>query len=520
MRSAAPETATRCQPRRSPYLARVEQGTVRQAATRDDEFRSPVRSRRSKLTPVDASPTPDFRRHADFEGIVHLHGMLDPDYREAVGGGTCCRVRNSAERIWRKVGRRNSSELQSSVTASCLSDTRPMIRRCNIYLEALNRSKPVGRQELYAFQGGDAGEAAALWKQKGVSAIAYSPTNEHAELWETLGSWAERARNPERWRNQLLKKAARGPAELMLHERGQVAHLAATAEGARAIAAAKRPLPSEWLCVFLIPLYDLAPLAILSGDVDSFTLYGIDSDPIPIKEREGKPREIPNDAIGVLAPLPLDGDFHYTIGLGGTRANQVADIPPRLDSLARWLARVCGEPHAMWWAAGMSGLHPEVLRNVGFALDDRDNKLKPLARQVWRYLFEAGSWHGRNDSMASFELNKRISKEGWTPAIRRAVAEHFRPTLAAQRPWGRLPQTGKLVRGVLGKSCLWKSATRRSRSRSRSPTPRSNRFCRYCAQTSSRLRRSNKNFIRENLTFRRSSSIPTCKANRAIARMG
>lgn len=28
------------------------------------------------------SQLPDFRRHADFEGIVHLHGMLDPDYRE------------------------------------------------------------------------------------------------------------------------------------------------------------------------------------------------------------------------------------------------------------------------------------------------------------------------------------------------------------------------------------------------------------------------------------------------------
>src|SRR3984957_4821161 len=43
--------------------------TVRQAATGDDEFRPPVRSRRSKLTPVDAKPTPGlpsprrFRRH-------------------------------------------------------------------------------------------------------------------------------------------------------------------------------------------------------------------------------------------------------------------------------------------------------------------------------------------------------------------------------------------------------------------------------------------------------------------------
>lgn len=193
------------------------------------------------------------------------------------------------------------------------------------------------------------------------------------------------------------------------------------------------------------PAVRFGTLGYLSGDVDAFMLYGIDSDPVPIKDREGKPREISNDAVGVLAPLPLDGDFHYIVGLGGTPANQVADIPPRLELLAQWFARVCGEPHAMWWAAGTGGLHPTVLRNIGFALDDRDSKLKPLARRVWRYLSEAWSWQRRDDLVALFVLNNRIRKEGWTPAIQRAVAEHFRPILAAQRPWGGLPQTGKLA---------------------------------------------------------------------------
>jgi hypothetical protein len=395
------------------------------------------------------SQLPDFRRHADFEGIVHLHGMLDPDYREAVGGRL---VLSSAEfgraylaESWATEFIRAAIERYRIVFVGYTADDPPV----QYLLEALNRGNPVGRQDLYAFQGGDAGEAAALWKQKGVSAIAYSPKNEHAELWETLGSWAERARNPERWRNQLLKKAARGPAELMLHERGQVAHLAATTEGARAIAAAKRPLPSEWLCVF-DPAVRFGTLGYLSSDVESFRRYGIDSDQVPIKEREGKPREIPNDAVGVLVPLPIDGDLHYIVGLRGTRADQVADIPPRLDLLAKWLARVCGEPYAMWWAAGTSGLHGEVLRNVGFALDATDSKLTPLARRAWRYLLEAWSWQRRDDSVASFVLNNRIRKEGWTPAIQRAVAEHFRPILAARRPWRAPPSTEKFVPRHLG----------------------------------------------------------------------
>jgi len=198
------------------------------------------------------------------------------------------------------------------------------------------------------------------------------------------------------------------------------------------------------------PAVRFGTLGYLSSDVDPFTLYGIDSDPVPIKEREGKPREIPNDAVGVLAPLPIDGDLHYHVGLRGTRADQVADIPPRLDLLAKWVARVCGEPYAMWRAAGTSGLHAEVLRNVGFALDARDSKLTPLARRVWRYLSEAWSWQRRDDSVASFVLNNRIREEGWTPAIQRAVAEHFRPILAARRPWRGPPSTEKSVPRHLG----------------------------------------------------------------------
>jgi hypothetical protein len=62
-------------------------------------------------------------------------------------------------------------------------------------------------------------------------------------------------------------------------------------------------------------------------------------------------------------------------------------------------------------------LHSEVLRNVGFALGDSGSDLKPLARRVWRYLLEAKSWRGRENSTSSFEINTRIRKEGWTPGL-------------------------------------------------------------------------------------------------------
>ena len=393
------------------------------------------------------SPTqlPDLRRNAHFEGVVHLHGKLDSDYRQAVGGRL---VMSSAEfgraylaEGWATDFIRAAIERYRIVFIGYSADDPPV----QYLLEALNRGDATGRQGLYAFQAGGIIEATALWRQKGVTAIAYPKADNHSALWETLDAWAERARNPDRWRSRLLKRAQRGPATLKPHERAQVVHLAAIENGARAIAEAKRPLPAEWLCVFDPTIRYGAP-DFFAPEVDPFIRYGIDSDPVPPKEREGnrfQPRKVPDEVVDVFAPLPLDGEIGYTTGLRGERPNEFAEMPPRLVSLAGWFMRVCGEPSAMWWAAGQSGLHAVMLLNVRFALDDRNIKLTPLARAVWRYLFEAWRSPKRNDSVDAYSLNQRVLKEGWTPAIRRAYADHLRPALKAERPPGPLPPTDK-----------------------------------------------------------------------------
>ena len=65
----------------------------------------------------------------------------------------------------------------------------------------------------------------------------------------------------------------------------------------------------------------------------------------------------------------------------------------------------------MWWAAGQSGLHAVMLQNVRFALDDRNIKLTPLARTVWRYLFEVWRSPKRNYSVDAYALNQRFSRK-------------------------------------------------------------------------------------------------------------
>jgi SIR2-like domain len=403
------------------------------------------------LAVITPSQLPDLRRNPEFEGIVHLHGVLDSNYQRAVGGRL---VLSSSEfgraylaEGWATDFIRTAIGRYRLVFVGYTADDPPV----QYLLEALNRGEMTGGQGLYAFQSGLASDATALWRQKGVTAIPYSRANNHADLWDTLAAWAERARDPNRWRNRLLKQARRGPATMSSHQRGQVVHLAATSDGARAIAEAKQPIPAEWICVFdpnvrygtpgKANIYDYA-----GPDVNPFTRYGIDSDPIPPEEQDGrsyKRRETPKRALDVLVPLLLDGDTAYISGLRQDSTSEFSPIPSRLVSLAVWFMRICGEPAAMWWAAAQWGLHPVMLRNIQFALDDAKSGLTPVARTVWRYLFDAWRSPSADTAINGFVLNQRLLKEGWTSATRRAFGNHFAPALKARRPSGAVPPQGK-----------------------------------------------------------------------------
>jgi hypothetical protein len=153
-------------------------------------------------------------------------------------------------------------------------------------LEALNRVPGDVPQGLYVFQSGNEDEARALWSQKGVRAIAYPADNHHAGLWNTLGAWAARARDPEGWRKKLIRRSMKGPEGLAAHERGQVVHLASIQEGARAIGRSSPPLPGTWLCVFDPATRYAAPgkadpMRADDPELDPFLNFGIDTDPAP-----------------------------------------------------------------------------------------------------------------------------------------------------------------------------------------------------------------------------------------------
>jgi len=152
-------------------------------------------------------------------------------------------------------------------------------------LEALNKTSGMF-EGVYAFQSGNEDSAASRWEHKGIRAISYDGSDGHSALWSTLAAWADRADDPEAWTEGLVQKSKSGPDAMRPHERGQIAHIVSTVDGARKFASGDNPPPATWLCVF-DPYRRYAAAGRLGGYaeqgsfVDPFDLYAIDSDTVP-----------------------------------------------------------------------------------------------------------------------------------------------------------------------------------------------------------------------------------------------
>src|SRR5262249_30660611 len=130
--------------------------------------------------------------------------------------------------------------------------------------------------------------------------------------------------------------------------------------------------------------------------VDPFEIYGLDSDFVPTKIEPNDyyaKREVPPQVVSPLIASDLDRrnlrDTNVAALLGRQAAN-VPSLPARIFELAIWISRVADQPTAIWWAAGQSGLHPDLKSLVRDTLRRQGGTDTPRIRTAWQYLFE--SW--------------------------------------------------------------------------------------------------------------------------------
>ena len=169
--------------------------------------------------------------------------------------------------------------------------------------------------------------------------MAYS---DHQDLWRSMEAWADRADDPRRWRASIIAKGQQDPKDLAPHERGQVAHVLRTVQGARSFSDADPAPHPEWVCVMDASVRSAKQSRGYGDDAtvfDPVAAYGLDDDLRDISEDDYR-QGVSND--NLLVWRHEDDNPHEFHRLGGRQVEGFEATPIRLGHLITQ----CSQPSA------------------------------------------------------------------------------------------------------------------------------------------------------------------------------
>lgn len=374
---------------------------------------------------------PDLNFGLGVEGITYLHGRLvDPNSEHhpyVLSSADFGRAYLSEG--WATNFVRNLLERYTVVLVGYQAEDPPI----KYLLQGLNHDGKFDRSRLYAFDRGLPEEVEVKWRDRGVTAIAYT---EHADLWKTIEAWADRADDPRQWRSTIVAGCTRNPKELAPHERGQVAHVLRTVPGARSFSEADPAPHPEWICVMDANVRSAKRSSGYGDDAETFDpqiAYGIDDDITAISEDDRR-QGVSND--NILVWRDHDDIPHDLHRLGGRQVEGFEETPKRLGHLINWVSKSLHHPVIAWWAIRQNGMHPRLLKQIEWELE-RGEGLGGRARHFWNLILE----HHRDPRNRQwdgdwFDLTKRINVEGWTASTLREFREVARPRVDIRPPLG------------------------------------------------------------------------------------
>ena len=382
---------------------------------------------------------PDLANGESLAGLVYLHGRIDPRIKQGDVRQGFVLSSSDFGRAYLAEGWATHfiRELLDRYTVILLgySASDPPVR---YLLQGLHTGRRKSRARLYAFDSGTEEEVQARWRDSGVHHVLAYPATDcfHSKLWDTLSAWADRADDPDAWRERIVSLAMKGPRDLAAYERGQVASLVRTNTGSKQFANADTPPPGEWLCVFdryvrygsVASNFDdsLPPF-------DPLTAYGLDDDPERPAENSSFKDLPPGDDL--LSSTATENHPHQRTRLAGISRECNGPLPPDLYHLARWIGTVAHDPVVPWWAARYLRLHPIVLDEIVRRLE-RDGDLPATADRTWQLLLE--KFHTSIDDFDLFwqKMCRRLEHEGWNRIHIREFDRIATPYIKTERPYG------------------------------------------------------------------------------------
>lgn len=352
---------------------------------------------------------PDLNFGSTIEGITYLHGRLVdlPAEHHPYVLSSADFGRAYLSEGWATNFVRSLLERYTVVLVGYQAEDPPI----KYLLQGLNHDGQYDRSRLYAFDRGYPEEIEAKWRDRGVTAIAYS---DHPDLWRTMEAWANRADDPRAWRASVIARSRNDPKDRAPHERGHVAHVLRTAPGARLFSEAVPAPHPEWVCVMDAGVRSAKQSKGYGEDAEAFdpvAAYGLDDDLTDIPEEERK-QGVSNENLLVWRV----GDDNPTElhRLGGRQVEGFEATPIRLGHLITWIGGSMSSPVLAWWAIRQNGLHPRLAQQIEWQLE-RLSDLNTTARHIWNLILE----HHRDSRNRRwdgdwFDLKKRINQEGWT----------------------------------------------------------------------------------------------------------
>jgi hypothetical protein len=375
---------------------------------------------------------PDLNFGSKIEGITYLHGRLvDADSEShpyVLSSADFGRAYLSEG--WATNFIRHLLEQYTVVLVGYQAEDPPI----KYLLLGLNHDGKYDRSRLYAFDRGIPEEIEAKWRDRGVTAIAYAT---HADLWKSMEAWADRADDPRKWRASIIANGWQDPKTLAPHERGQVAHILRTTQGAKLFAQADPAPHPEWICVMDAYVRSAKPGHSYDESTEVFdprVAYGLDDDLSEISDEE-RAQGTAND--NLLAWRSGEDSPHDAHRLDGRPDEGFETLPKRLGHLVTWIGKSLDSPVLAWWATRKRGLHPRLLREI----EGRLEVVPPLherGRHIWRLILE----HQRDPRNRQFggdwfDLRKRVAAGTWSPSTLRELRRVSMPRIDIKPPFGR-----------------------------------------------------------------------------------
>lgn len=379
---------------------------------------------------------PNSNEH-EFDGIIHLHGIVNEKYDGADGNGF---ILSSSEfghaylaEGWATQFIKTILEKYIVVFVGYSADDPPV----RYLLEALNKRAHT-LKGMYAFHCNCDGDAQNAWASKGVEPIV---SDDYPALWESMEAWAVRAENPDQWVQNILKNAQEGPLSMQPHERGQVAHIVTTIEGMRKFALMSEPLPAEWLCVFDSTLRYALPTRNYwdenSQEIDPFEKYGLDSDTYIFVDPDNmySKREVPIDAWNCFSLMDTDKEIfeihNYSFPMG-YRAINMPRLSTRLSLIGEWIVKVADDPITVWWAIRQYGIHPDILKRIHYQFQDKNHQVDML----WQNLSKIWLQNDDKDDSKSYEIEENYRKHSWSSSLLLMLMDYYHPVLKVDTGFG------------------------------------------------------------------------------------